>query len=88
MPSAAAADGLVAGVRAVERQQLGVVAVQDRHHLQRMALAGAHHPLQQRSDIGGVAAIDRIGQIPRRHAAGLAEERLDVGAAAARAPVP
>ena len=76
MPSTAAADASSRGVAAVERQQLGVVAVQDRHHLQRMALAGAHHPVQQLQRHGGVTTVDGVGEVPRRHATGVAEERL------------
>ena len=43
-----AASRLVVRVGAVEAEQPAVVAVQDRHHLQRVALAGPHHPVQQR----------------------------------------
>ena len=43
-----------------------------------MPLAGAHHPVQQQQRLGGVAAIDGVGEIPRRHSPGVAEERLDI----------
>ena len=78
MPSTARSRRLVVGVRAIERQQLGVVVVQDRHDLQGMTFAGAHHPMQQQQRLGGVAAIDGIGEVPRRHSPGLAEERFDI----------
>ena len=58
-----------------------VVAVEGGHDHQRVAAAarracGAAWP----SAAGDVAAVDGVGQLPRRHAAGLAEERLHVAA--------
>ena len=41
--------------------------------------------LQQRQRRRRVAGVDGVGQLPRRHAAGLAEERLDVAPAEAPA---
>ena len=79
MPMHRRGRGLVDGVGPVERQQLRVVAVQDGHHLQRMTLTGAHHAMQQQQRLRGVATVDGIGEVPRRHSPGLAEERLDVG---------
>ena len=44
-----------------------------------MAVSLADHPLQQLEGGGPVAPVDGIGEVPRRHAAVVAEERLDLG---------
>ena len=53
--------------------------MQDRHDLQRVSTTGVHHPTEERQRLGGVAGVDRIGEVPRRHSPGVAEERLDLG---------
>ena len=40
------------------------------------------------SAVRRLAGVDGVGELPRRHAAGLAEERLDVAGAELRAPSP
>ena len=47
-------------------------------HLERVALALPDHPLEQLEGGGEVAPVDGVGEVPRRHAAVVAEERLDV----------
>ena len=50
-----------------------------------MALAAVHHPAHHRERLRRLAGVDRIGEIPRRDVAGLAEERLDVAGGEAHA---
>ena len=70
---------LLAGdVRAVEAQDAGEVRVQGGQDLERVALALADHPLQQLEGPRPVALVDGVGEVPRRHAAVVAEERLDL----------
>ena len=79
----------VARVDAVEAGQPAVVAVQDGHHLQRVAAARRRSSAPAATSAGrGAAGVDGVGEVPRRHAAGLAEERLDVGRRRAGAPSP
>ncbi len=87
MPSAAAASRLGSQAEPVQRGELAVVALQDRHHLERVPLPRPHHPAEQGERGAGAAVVDGIGEIPRRHAAGVAEERLDV-LGPERAPAP
>ena len=54
------------------------MAVQDGHQLQRMTAPCAGHPGQRLQGEDGVAGVDGVGELPRRHAAGLADEGLHV----------
>ena len=86
-PSAApAAPRSSCDAGAVEAQHPRVVAVQVAITCERVALAGPQHAAQHAERGGGVAPVDGVGEVPRRHRAGLAEERLDVGGASASRP--
>ena len=43
-----------------------------------MPFAAADHPAQPVERSRGVAAVDRVGELPRRHSARLAQEGLDL----------
>src|SRR5207249_1804929 len=64
----AADDGrrlrLVDDARPRQPQDAGVVALQDRHHLERMAGAVAQHALELAQGEADVATIDRVGEVP------------------------
>ena len=64
---------LIARIGAIEAQQLGVVAVQDRHHLQWVPLPCSHHAVQQLERSRGITTIDGVGEIPGWNAASVAE---------------
>ena len=66
-------------VGTVEAEHPGEVRVERAEHLERVAIALADHALEQLERGGAVAAVDGVGEVPRRHAAVVAEERLDLG---------
>ena len=57
---------------------LQVVALQDVDDLQSGAPSRLEHATRDDDRLGGVAAVDRVGEVPLRHVAGVAEVRLDV----------
>ena len=71
---------LACHVGAVESEHPGVVRVQGGQHLERVPVALPDHAVQQLERGAAVASVDGVGEIPRRHAAVVAEEGLDLGA--------
>ena len=73
---------LLAGdVGSVEAEHAGEVRVERAEHLERVAVALADHALEQLERGRPIAAVDGVGEVPRRDAAVVAEERLDLGGA-------
>jgi hypothetical protein len=54
------------------------VTLQDVDDLQSGAALGVEHAARHDDGLGGVTAVDRVGEVPLRDVAGVAEVRLDV----------
>ena len=79
MPSSSAASFSPATSAPSSRSMRAKCECRVAEHLERVPLALADHALQQLEGRGPVAPVDGVGEVPRRHPAVVAEERLDLG---------
>ena len=70
--------GLVGRAGAIQLEDGRHMPVKDGQDHQRVAITGPEEPVEGGERCLGVAAVDCVGEVPRRNGAGLAKERLEL----------